>query len=112
MIRPALHALTIHPGAVFSRTLRATSGGTALDLTAYAPFTMEIRRTAGGELLATVAVDNDEVADGLLTLALTAAESALLEEGQANHDILDNTGNPWVYGPVKIRKTITEPPAP
>lgn len=112
MIKPAQHAITLHPGALFSRTLRLrTTAGAALDVSGYAPFTMEIRTTAGGTLMATVTVDNSAAADGLLTLTLLPADSTALPQGTAAHDLIDKDGNPWIYGAVQIRRTITQPPA-
>lgn len=112
MIKPAQHAITLHPGALFSRTLRLrTTAGDALDVSGYAPFTMQIRTAAGGALMATVTVDNSAAAAGLLTLTLLPADSNGLTEGTAAHDLIDKDGNPWIYGPAQIRRTITEPPA-
>jgi hypothetical protein len=112
MIKPAQLSITLHPGALFSRTLRLqTSTGAALDVSGYAPFKMQIRTAAQGALMATVTVDNSAAAQGLLTLTLAAAASIALPEVTAAHDLIDKDGNPWIYGPAVIRRTITQPPA-
>lgn len=113
MPQPATHRLTIHPGAVFSRTLTAAAAGEAFDLSAYTPFRMEIRDgpRPAGTLLATVTVDNDDLATGIIRLAMTAEETDVLEDGDAFYDIIDGNGDPWIIGPAKIRRTISDPSA-
>ena len=86
--------MKIFTGAVFSRSITlAEDDGSVLDATGYTMF-CEIRDRPGGKLLATLSVDDTDIATGVFVASLAAADSLLVGERSGVYDVLlqqDNT---------------------
>lgn len=61
--------------------------GTVLDATGFSYF-CQVRDRPGGKLLATMTVDLTDIATGVFTMTLSAANSALLGERSGSYDVV------------------------
>lgn len=110
--------ITIFQGGNFTRTfaLKESDGTTVRPLTGYSAGQAQMRDRPGGELLADFTVDIDEPA-GEVTIALTAADTALLVQSGVYDIALLNDNNidvilPFVQGRATLDRRVTVVEAP
>ena len=79
----------------------------AVDMSAYAPFTWQIRKTSSGPLLLELTLDETDLATGILLGSATVAQTSTMPHKMLYHDLLDASGQKWFVGIVSFKQNFS-----
>lgn len=82
--------------------LVVTATDTPVDLTGLGPFVCEVRSLRKDSLLATATVTSAYDATGVITITLTAAQTATLPLGKVRMGVRDSQDNPYMEGTPEV----------
>ena len=108
---PGTLDIVIRRGGAFNQQLTFLQKRTTtpVDLTGLSPFTATVRSKSRGPLLVEITVADTDLDSGVLTLSISAANTANLRlTPNARWDLIDAVGNHYVEGVCAIKDAITE----
>lgn len=89
--------LAIYKGATWEHVLTFTdSAGDSLDLTGLSPFVFTITKLKSDTLIVNATVANTNLAGGIITISLTAAQTEALNIGDVRAGLRDNINDPYL----------------
>lgn len=108
---PGTHNLVIYRGAQFALRLTFTDTDTeaALDLTGLSPFIAQIRQRAKAPLILELTVTDTDLANGVIEISATAAQTAPVQPGDYEWGLRDAQDNPYLEGKVTFKRFIPQP---
>lgn len=109
-MKPGKHNIEIQQGCAFTLPMTFTSSvtGAAIDLTGRSPFVAQVRDDRNSPLLLDLTVTDTDLANGVITLSATAADTAYLPIRDTRWDIIDATDLMWVRGTATITDKISD----
>lgn len=106
---PYVFDFTCYRGSPISEQLNfVDDDDVPVDMSAYDPFTWQVRRFSNGPLLLEMTLDESSLDDGVLVGSATVNQTLALPTGTLHHDLLDASGTKWFTGKFTVDRNISQ----